>query len=234
MSPLPKHTAILVFSRTASAEARAKNYFSIHSQKHNRHLAVYLIQQAVKTVRQSSLPFFVCTEKEQRGTSFGERLSNALTDVFAAGYQKVVVIGNDCLQLKSSDLTATALKLEKTSLVITPTRKGGVSLIGISAEHFDKEKFKAIAWQTESVKTELLQYAKEAQLSIDVLPEVEEINNHLDLKKQLNLLQPFHSFFLLALSLLSSIQHFYTRSTNLFLANTSNLFFGLRAPPSCC
>ncbi len=81
------NTAILFFTREANEEALHKSF--VHD-KRNKLIATQLIAHTRKTVDKSGLPVFQTTS--QIGNTFGERLSNALTEVYALGFEKVIVV----------------------------------------------------------------------------------------------------------------------------------------------
>lgn len=233
MSPLLTHTAILLFSRTAPAEANAKNFFAIHSKKQNLQVAKWLYKHSLRIAQRSSLPWFLYTEMEQQGHSFGERIANAIEQVFAKGFQNVIVIGNDAPSLQAEDLKTAAALLHTTSMVLAPTAKGGVSLIGLSRASFRKEAFCAVSWQTENVFNELHLLTQSANLSFCTLPEKNDINDCTEAKKQLSALPKLHSFFFLYISLQASLAAFFQQQYYFLFSHGVHRFYGLRAPPFC-
>jgi glycosyltransferase A (GT-A) superfamily protein (DUF2064 family) len=64
----------------------------------------------------------------QRGVTFGERLANASDDVFALGYERVMVAGIDA---PPPNLGRAFELLETRDLVAAPATDGGVNLIGL-------------------------------------------------------------------------------------------------------
>ena len=66
---------------------------------------------------------------DQRGNTFGQRLANASEEVFALGFQSVVITGIDVAPL--DDLDSAFRSLEAGRCVIAPARDGGVNLIGL-------------------------------------------------------------------------------------------------------
>lgn len=196
-------------------------------------MAQWLVRRSVRTAKASGLPYFLSTEKEQKGATFGERLSGAVEEVFAKGFQQVIIIGNDAPTLDAADLINAATELQSSSLGISPTAKGGVSLIGVSKEGFSKEAFSAIAWQTDKVADELVAFARAGQLSFTLLKEKDDINGHADIKKQLSARTCLPSFYLLLVSLLASLAGVFSSKDDFFFSNCQLRLFGLRAPPFC-
>lgn len=70
----------------------------------------------------------------QRGRAFGERIENALHDLCASEYERVVVVGRDCPDLTAGEISTAFDHLEAdSSVVLGPDQKGGCYLIGIHA-----------------------------------------------------------------------------------------------------
>ena len=149
---MKQSTAILLFSRSASAEA--KNALTLKGV--DRQVVVtQLIRKAEKLARQSDLPLFRSNERNQHSTTFGQNLSAAVGEVFAAGYTQVLVMGNDCPQLRLSDLRKCEKKLNAGQTVLGPDLRGGAYLLGIRKDNFDQRRFAALSWQSTSLWSDL-------------------------------------------------------------------------------
>ncbi len=208
MQQITNDTALLLFSRTSRQEALYKNFFSKAKKGYNERVAQKLIGSSIKTARQTRLPFFIIDERMQTGNSFGERLSNAIDSIFQKGFQKVIIIGNDCLSITSGIIHKAAAALEKNDVLLAPTSKGGVYLIGLTKKSFDENRFVKINWQTSSVFDDLVQYAVERNYSSMLLPCLNDINSPVDLKKSVYIFPAYNSFRLTIISLFASLQNF--------------------------
>lgn len=71
----------------------------------------------------------------QRGADLGERMMNGIQDVMEQGYEKVIVIGSDIPNLKSTHIQAAFHLLEEKDIVIGPCFDGGYYLIGMKDSH---------------------------------------------------------------------------------------------------
>jgi 2-phospho-L-lactate guanylyltransferase (CobY/MobA/RfbA family) len=219
-------TAILLFSRTCASEAAAKNFFIGKGDKKNQQIAAQLIKRTVSVATESGLPYYLIDERQQVGTSFGERLTNAIQTVYNEGFQKVIVIGNDCLQLDSKKIHAAADALNNHQQVLMPTAKGGVSLIGLNKSSFATDAFTSIPWQTDSVFEALnLLYH-----STFVLPVADDVNNFIDLKNSIRHLSPLTCLYTLITSFIASLQSVVIITVSDY-TSFDRIFFGLRAPP---
>ena len=83
----------------------------------------------------------------QRGRTFGRRLENAVADLAAAGYEKIVIIGRDCPELESDDVAAALASLDRqaTRLVLGPDHAGGCWLIALRS--VDAGLLNGIKWR---------------------------------------------------------------------------------------
>lgn len=118
-------------------------------------------QHAQQLGKQSGLPFFTVNTNQQQGHTFGERLHQAIAAFFDCGFQKIIVIGNDCPELQPTDINRVARLLQTKAAVFGPARDGGVYLLGLDKSIFtQKVGFTQINWQTESVLTELQRWAQ--------------------------------------------------------------------------
>ena len=72
----------------------------------------------------------------QEGKSFGERLCHSIQQVFALGYERVLVLGNDCPQLDVQLLSRARERFKNATIILGPDQKGGVYLLGVTRESF--------------------------------------------------------------------------------------------------
>ena len=85
-------------------------------------------------------------KKKQDGANLGRRMNNAFLDLFAMGYEKVLIIGSDMYDLSKDDLEKAFSCLEKNELVIGPAHDGGYYLLGMKELHpsvFDNKNWGA-------------------------------------------------------------------------------------------
>ncbi len=69
----------------------------------------------------------------QLGRTFGEKFEQAIADLAGQGYSHVVVVGRDCPELGSEDVSAAFAALhEGRRLVLGPDQAGGCYLIGLA------------------------------------------------------------------------------------------------------
>ncbi|HAP59431.1 MAG TPA: hypothetical protein DCR93_08010 [Cytophagales bacterium] len=99
---------------------------------------------------------------QQRGSSFGERLANAIEGVYALGYEQVIAIGTDSPELNAAQLTQTQELLQQYPAVYGPATDGGVYLIGLRADTYERDHFLKLAWQGEQLQASIAQAHKQA------------------------------------------------------------------------
>lgn len=139
-------TAILLFSRTASAEAKVKSFGA--GQTGDDRIARRLIGRTEATLAKTGLPVFRSSEASQVEGTFGQRLAGAMARVYARGFERVLVVGNDCPSILPSHLRAAAQMLEQGKNVLGPDRRGGVWLIGLQRKDFSEAQLVNLHWET--------------------------------------------------------------------------------------
>lgn len=120
----------------------------------------------------------VFEKKLQEGSGLGERMHIAFSNAFDDGYRKVAIIGSDCAELTSGLISESYQKLEENDLVIGPSEDGGYYLLGMNKLYSDL--FKGISWSTPQVLPQTLEIAKRLDLSVHLLPELNDIDNEED------------------------------------------------------
>src|SRR5438552_5625985 len=70
----------------------------------------------------------VFTSGRQHGSTFGERLSNAVKDLAQSGYEQIVIVGRDCPQLNADDIRSAFERLGQNRAVLGPDHRGGCYL----------------------------------------------------------------------------------------------------------
>ncbi|MFK7905151.1 MAG: DUF2064 domain-containing protein [Chitinophagales bacterium] len=224
------HTALLFFSRTAADEATVKTFSQHIGKKGNTTISQYLIKQSLATLQKTNLPVLSSCSSAQTGDSFGERLANAIESVYAKGYQKVIVIGNDCPSISADLLLEVSQELENERLILGPSTDGGVYLIGITKNAYNRQKFIALPWQESNLQSEWQNYANQVSTKINWLQSHFDIDNTTDFKRLIKTL-PFHSLLRKqCISILASAQtsSFPNSSFHKTVFTSSNL--SLRAP----
>jgi glycosyltransferase A (GT-A) superfamily protein (DUF2064 family) len=176
-------TAILFFSHRPEQEWQNKRFVRQDYAK-NRQVAEAFYQHTRQAVAESGFPVLEVTGAQQRGETFGGRLANAFADAFAAGYDRVIAVGNDCPALHEVDWTAVAAQLEEGIPVLGPTADGeGAYLIGLTQAQFDRQPFAALPWKTSELLAALRGHlAVGAGTSPKLLVSRDDVNGPADLR----------------------------------------------------
>ncbi len=140
--------ALLVFTRTPEAEARAKGL----CPEAGSFLFAAFLSSWERAAEAAGASFVIsspprCAERfrarrgpgrppvlvQSRGR-FGERLASAVDEVFALGFTSVAVVGGDAPAISARDLDRVFRALEGpgSPVVVGPSRDGGVYLVGLS------------------------------------------------------------------------------------------------------
>lgn len=196
----PKTTAILLFAQSENAESISKPI--AYQKKQSLLLWKNMNKRVLKTIQKTNLPYFISDENNQIGSTFGEKIAHAIQNTFNKGFEKVIVIGNDSIELKANHLLQANTKLQTNDVVLGADFNGGAYLIGVSKSSFDTDTFTAIPWQTRTVFKAL--QILFCQKKTVVLPSLNDCNSPFDLKKTLSKLSFSDNFRNLVYAILQS------------------------------
>jgi rSAM/selenodomain-associated transferase 1 len=117
-------------------------------------------------------------KKLQYGSDLGSRMENAFSELFSLGYEKIMIIGSDLLDLNQLHIKTAFEKLNQHDIVIGPSKDGGYYLLGMKRVH--ENIFKNKAWGTESVLNDTI---KDLQnIDVEFLDELNDIDTFEDMK----------------------------------------------------
>ncbi|MFH5833297.1 DUF2064 domain-containing protein [Halalkalibaculum sp. DA3122] len=176
------NVAVLFFTRSAEAEGGCKRFAGDNCDRRHVHIASSLIEHTRRQIRRTGLPVVEIDEKMQKGGSFGERFAHAFEQVFNAGYEHVIAVGNDTPQLKAAHISEAARRLAAGTddIVLGPAEDGGTWLMGYSREAFEADSFQELPWRTPRLFDTILEQSSD-QLSIARLESYADIDNHASL-----------------------------------------------------
>lgn len=195
------NTAVLIFGKTpipGQVKTRLEAEYSVE-----KCLAIYqkLLRQTVTTV---SLiddwdiylwstptihhPYLISLAEEfnielrsQQGTTLGERMLSACRETLA-NYTKVIIIGCDCPELVTADLSNSIEKLNSGyDVILGPASDGGYYLIALTQPY--QQLFANIDWGTETVLSQTKDIAEEMELSYFELDEKNDLDRPEDYLK---------------------------------------------------
>ena len=166
-------TAILIFANSAEKEIISKSFSA-------KSLFETLNKHTLNIVKKTGIPYFLFSEKQQIGNSFGERFTNAIQSVYDLGFNTLITIGNDTPHLTSKHILKTVEKLQKHSIVLGPSTDGGFYLMGLKKSQFNKETFLKLPWQTSKLNRSIskLKASKKINISyLEVLTDIDEVSD---------------------------------------------------------
>lgn len=175
-----KKTAVLIFANSSSKDQELKPIPG------GLELFELLNKEILQKVKNSGLPFFIYSEKEQKGTTFGSRFTQAIQEIFEAGFSEVITVGNDSPNLKTAHLIKAARCLRQNKTIVGPSIDGGCYLIGLQKSQFDAESFSKLPWQTSQLATYLELLLKEKDCKVEKLEFLKDIDQLNDLRYFLN------------------------------------------------
>lgn len=118
-------------------------------------------------------------KKVQEGTNLGEKMKNAFAKAFQQGFQQVVIIGSDLLDITTYDINEAFSALETYDYVIGPAEDGGYYLLGMNK--LNPTLFESKDWGSSTVLQETLKDLKNENIAL--LDERNDIDTFEDLQE---------------------------------------------------
>ena len=123
-------------------------------------------------------PNTIFNKKKQYGNNLGEKMSNALNEMFETDYEKVSIIGSDCLELTAAIINQGFKDLESADVVIGPATDGGYYFLGM--KKINPLLFDDIDWSTSKVFEQTIAVCNNEQLTYSLLPILNDIDEETD------------------------------------------------------
>lgn len=114
----------------------------------------------------------------QAAGDLGARLESAFAEAFSCGFEKVAVIGSDCVGLNAATFSTTWKALETEDAVLGPSVDGGYYLLALKQPC--ATLFRGIAWSTDAVRAQTLARARASGLRVHELPVLPDIDTEAD------------------------------------------------------
>jgi uncharacterized protein len=109
----------------------------------------------------------------------GEKMAQAFQDLFNQGYEKVLIIGSDCLDLRPRHLESAFRALSIDDFVVGPADDGGYYLLGMRT--FEPSLFENKNWSTETVLSSTLEDIQRLDKTAYHLPQLSDVDVESDL-----------------------------------------------------
>jgi len=182
-------TAILYFAFRPEMEAVRKPIFSNHGRKVNVQFYHDLQDELFDRLTPLGLPVIHIADNEQRGNGFAERITNAVEDVWAKGYERVIVLGNDCPELDIDSYQRCIEWLDKGNSCLIPTQHGGAGLIALHKSQYNASHWIDLEWQSAATFDELFDCLSSCKVLDRTLTELNTLADaymYLELRKYAN------------------------------------------------
>jgi rSAM/selenodomain-associated transferase 1 len=111
----------------------------------------------------------------------GDRLNKAFADAFAAGAERIAIIGSDCPYLSAEDIRSAWAQLRSCDLVLGPAEDGGYWLIGLRQRQ--PALFTGMPWSSRHVFNETVARAKRLGLKTSLLRTLSDVDTPEDWKR---------------------------------------------------
>jgi rSAM/selenodomain-associated transferase 1 len=128
----------------------------------------------------------VYDKKVQKGLDLGERMAQAFSEGFNKGFEKIIIIGSDMLDLSQSNLENAFSALDENDFVIGPAEDGGYYLLGM--KNFKPQLFQNKEWGRDTVFADSM--ADLQVEKVNVLATKNDIDVYEDIK-DIDAFQPF-------------------------------------------
>lgn len=118
-------------------------------------------------------------KKVQSGNDLGEKMKNAFSKGFLQGFQNIIIIGTDLLDITTEDINEAFEALKTYDYVIGPAEDGGYYLLGMNT--LNSTLFENKHWSSNTVLQETLIDLKTEHIAL--LDERNDIDTYEDLEE---------------------------------------------------
>lgn len=133
-------------------------------------------------------PNYFLKDEQLKDPDLGKRMSFSFIENFNDGFESIVLIGSDCLDISSKIIQTAFEKLNDFDVVIGPANDGGYYLIGMNKSY--PFLFKNKEWSTSNVLLDTILDLKSNNLSYHLLEALSDVDTEEDLTPELrNLLE---------------------------------------------
>lgn len=184
-------TAILIFGRHATDEAQQK-LPRRGSTRGAQRLCELLLRHTQRVAHHTGLPVHWVSSAEQYGASFGQRLCHALDQVWAQGYEQVLLVGTDTPDLSVGLLQQAHRALEQGHSVLGAATDGGIYLLGIARDAYRPQDLAALPWLSANLFEALGQHlaATPSGSPLILAPVLADVDDWADVRQWIGRVQP--------------------------------------------
>ncbi|MBL4754195.1 MAG: TIGR04282 family arsenosugar biosynthesis glycosyltransferase [Flavobacteriales bacterium] len=116
----------------------------------------------------------------QLGGSLGEKMLDAFKNAFEGEYQKVIIIGSDCIEINAEIINYAFNSLDTNDTVVGPAQDGGYYLLGMQKLH--PMLFCNKGWSKKDVLLDTVCDLKNEGLSFELLDTLSDVDVESDLQ----------------------------------------------------
>lgn len=117
--------------------------------------------------------------RKQEGNNLGERMKNALREIFADGYKRAAIIGADIPSVRAGNIARAFDLLNDSDIVIGPSKDGGYWLIGMNK--FVPDAFNVSSWGNSSVLSSTSENLTASNISYSLAETLQDIDTPEDI-----------------------------------------------------
>jgi rSAM/selenodomain-associated transferase 1 len=151
-----------------------------HTKKATKNIACdKAVYYSVKVRKNDLWDASTYQKKQQLGEDLGIRMKHAFQDSFAAGYEKVLIVGSDLIDLSEDIIEKGFIQLASNDVVIGPAKDGGYYLLGVKS--LPPNIFENKTWGTATVREDTLNDLKDKKVHLlnelndaDIFEDIEE------------------------------------------------------------
>ncbi|MBQ3645432.1 MAG: TIGR04282 family arsenosugar biosynthesis glycosyltransferase [Synergistaceae bacterium] len=118
--------------------------------------------------------------RNQNGQNLGERMCNAMREIFSSGYNRAALIGSDIPELKHTNIIHAFEILNENTFVLGPSNDGGYWLIGMNK--FIPDVFNIKTWGNSDVLSCTIKKIEELGIKYSFTDVVNDIDTYEDLR----------------------------------------------------
>jgi rSAM/selenodomain-associated transferase 1 len=125
-----------------------------------------------------------CKNQLQSKGDLGNKMHSAFEYVFSKGFERVVVLGSDCLEVTPEIINNSFFILEQSDSVIGPAKDGGYYLLGLNK--MIPEIFNHMPWSKSNLCEETIREIEANKLNYKLLPTLSDVDYIEDLDGKLD------------------------------------------------
>jgi glycosyltransferase A (GT-A) superfamily protein (DUF2064 family) len=217
-------TALLIFARTASEESKHKSF------KASKSFFEYQNKKTLQFVQKTGHDYFWIDEHQQIGSNFADRYLNAIQSVFDKGYEQVISIGNDSPSLEANHIQLAIEMLQHKDMCFGPSKDGGFYLWGVKKEHFKKENYFNLGWNTSTLLTNFYSLLQNQFISVGFIQKLGDLDVREDAFQLLQNEKLDFSLRLILLQITSEKKHLFSFYQSDLTSKTSNVYYNKGSP----